>query len=149
MNANDTPLFTIRPLAKEDVPFVYNSMLKSYRDSPTVAGIPNTIYYAEHHRIIEGILADPQSRVHVACNSEDPAQIYGYAIGRTAPGLAIIDWIYVKHPFRSFGIARALEKEAIGANTVVHYTHRVKHVERLLKNRNYIYNPYLLFEVAA
>lgn len=145
----DNPLYTLRAVETQDIPFIYNSWLKSYRDSATVAGVPNTIYYGEHHRVIEKILNSAGTLVTVAVNSDDLAQIFGYIVGRKLDTVNVIDWLYVKHPFRGHGIGKALEAIFATAPTPVHYTHRVKHAERVLKSRNYIYNPYLLMGSAT
>lgn len=133
----------IRPMAKADESFIYHSWLKSYRDSPTVRSIPNTIYFARHHDVIERIFKDPSTVVNIACNPEDENQIYGYIVGGTVG--PVVHWVYVKHPFRGAGIGALLEKSVVGDNgaTAV-YTHRVKQMDRLLKDKTYTYNPYLL-----
>jgi hypothetical protein len=143
------PLFTLRELQPDDVSFIFNSWLKSHRDSPTVAGVPNGIYYAAHHAIIERCLKHPQARVLVACNSEDSGQIFGYVVGEQQAGATILHWLYVKHPFRGFGVARSLEGALLGTSRpeTVFYTHRVKQTERLLKNRAYVYHPYLIMDL--
>lgn len=147
----ENSLFTIRPLSKEDVPFIYNSWLKSYRDSPMVKSIPNTIYYAEHHKVIENLLRQPGCLAGVACNPEDANQIYGYVVGETLPGIPdpclCIHWVYCKHPFRGNGIAKALFQWIGQAKSNV-YTHRVKNVEKLIGERPFTFNPYLLNRVA-
>lgn len=134
--------FALRPPESADVPFLYNSWLKSYRDSPTVAGIPNTLYYTGQHALIERLLRDCE--VVIACSKEDPGQILGYGIGETGLGTATVHWIYVKHPFRGFGIGRALYQDLVGDQANVYFTHRPKNGERLLRGRPVTYNPYLL-----
>lgn len=150
-NNVDQPLFTLRGLAKDDVSFVFNSLLKSYRDSPTVAGVPNTIYYASHHAVVEALLQSPHAKVLVACNSDDSSQIFGYLIGRDLGDVRVLDWLYVKHPFRGYGIARSLEQAFLAScanpQAPVHFTHRVKQTDRLMKSRAYVYNPYLLMGI--
>lgn len=143
-----TPLFSVRIAADSDLPFIFNSFLKSFRDSPSVSGVPNTVFYDGHHAVIERLLAHPGARTLVACNAADPAQIYGYAIGRDFGAFKSIDWLYSKHSFRGFGIARSLMMDLVGPHpspVPLYYTHRVKHMDRLLKNRPMAYHPYLLY----
>lgn len=137
----------LREPTANDNSFIFNSWLQSFRDSATVKGVPNTIYYKEQHRLIEGILANPNSKVAIACNSEDPEQIYGYIVfdsfGLHEP--LVIHWIYCKHPFRNFGVGKLLEQVALKSSpSVVTYTHSTKLTSKLLKNRTYIYNPYFI-----
>lgn len=139
---SEADLFRTRRLLPEDVPFLYNSWLKSYRDSPTVQSISNTVYYAEQHKLIERLLQAPEAKAVVACNPEDPTQIYGYIVYQPD----VLHWVYVKHTFRGAGIARMLVAEA-GLSAKLIYTHRVKNSERLVGERDATYNPYLLYKV--
>ena len=148
-------LFTIRDAQPDDVPFIFNSWLKSYRDSPMVKSIPNTIYYDEHHRVIERILQAPTTKAFVACNPEDANQIYGYVIAdeksdqTSGPYATTYHWLYCKHPFRGNGIAKALfqkvQDRPVQPGHQTFYTHRVKNVENLIGDRVFVFNPYALY----
>lgn len=145
---DQAPLFVLRAFESADTAFLFSSWLKSYRDAPAVAGIPNSLYYAGQHALIERLLG--QSAVIVACSSEDPSQIMGYGVGRLSngpTGHAALHWLYVKHPFRGFGIAKAIEGALVAGATTVSYTHRVKACDRLMRSRPYVFNPFLLFGV--
>lgn len=134
---------SIRHGQPADYALIYNSFLKSYRDSPYTKGIPNTQYFSGHHKLIERAL--PLSIIRVACDSAKPTEIFGYAIAQaTMDGLSL-HWVYVKHAFRGFGIAKMLESELLKESNIKYYTHRVKNMEGLLKDRDYIYNPYLFY----
>jgi hypothetical protein len=141
-------LFTVRHLTTADENFIYNSWLKSYRDSPTVKSIPNTLYYDTHHKVIEGILNSPYLKSCAACNPDDPDQIYGYAIGEETDKTRVTHWVYCKHPFRNFGIGTALHNSLFTSKPFVgsaYFTHRMKTTDRLLESkRSLVYNPYLL-----
>lgn len=138
----DNKLFLLRDLTKEDLPFLYNSFLKSYRDSPAVKSVPNSIYYAGQHAIIETIIASPHATIFIACNPDDIQQIYGYALGEMHDTTAVVHWIYCKHPFRGNGIGTALVGALIKDAQTIYYTHRVKNIEKLLGDRPFIFNPY-------
>lgn len=141
------PLFVLRASDPSDVPFIYSSWLKSYRDAPAVAGIPNGIYYAGQHALIERLLE--RSTVVVACSSDDPQQIMGYGVGEIlAPSTAVLHWLYVKHTFRGFGIAKALEGTLVHKAATVFYTHRVKSCDRLMRSRSHVFNPFALHGAA-
>jgi GNAT superfamily N-acetyltransferase len=141
--------FNIRSAAVDDIPFVFNSWLKSYRDAPAVRAVPNTTYYAEHHAIIEKIFSSAGLVLLVACDATESKQIFGYAVGeRTSKGFAI-HWVYVKFPFRRFRIGAALEQALLATNvdlSEVCYTHAPKGGEGLFRTRKYTYNPYLLIK---
>jgi hypothetical protein len=97
-------LWKIRPMSKADEPFAYSSWLKSFRDAPAVSGVSNTVYYKCHHDLVEAILSDPNTVAHIACAPDDDSQIFGYIVGSAG----VCHWVYVKHPFRTFGLARDL-----------------------------------------
>lgn len=138
---SDAPLFHVRPPHAADLPFCFSSWLKSYRDSPYTSGIPNTIYYAAHHAVIENILKT--ASVVIACSPTDADQIFGYAIGRGFPGGLALDWVYVKNPLRGFGIAKALLSLLTQTHPgVLHATHRPRINPRFLADVPY--NPYAL-----
>jgi hypothetical protein len=140
----DAP-YVIRPGQPADYPLIYNSWLKSYRDSPTVKSVPNTPYFAGHHEIIERLL--PLSVIRVACDPGKPGEIFGYAVAQDLAQGRVLHWIYVKHPFRGFGLAKALESALQNdCVPIVAYSHRVKNMERLLGDRAWTYNPYALMK---
>lgn len=136
----------IRPGVVEDVPFIFNSWLKSFRDAPAVQGIPNVVYYKQHHDVVERVLAAPGLQVLVVCNKEHPEQIYAYLVATIEATEVTIHWIYTKHPFRRMGMAGQLYKSLCNivqlAKPLLMYSHRT-HVGGLLANKiNLIYNPY-------
>lgn len=138
--------FNIRPANLEDIPFIFSSWLKSYRDAPAVRSVPNTIYYAQHHKIIEQIFSSKGLRVFIACDQEESSQIFSYVVGEVTPDGVTIHFIYSKFPFRNFGIATALEKHLTDLNPgQVQFSHAGKNHDRLIKNRKYVYNPYLVW----
>lgn len=138
--------FQIRPALLEDVPFIFSSWLKSYRDAPAVRGVPNSIYYAEQHRLIEKVFSSKNLRVYIACDKEETTQIFGYLVAEVSESGPVLHWEYVKHSFRNFGVGKGLEKHLLevcpGPLT---YTQAGKNCERLLKGREYIYNPFFIW----
>lgn len=138
------PLWSLRPLVPSDIPFVFNSWLKSYRESPQVVGVPNTVFYDKFHQVIEQIL--PKSVVIVAHDPEDQSIIYGYVVAEYTGRDLVFHWVYVKHPFRNFGLAKALEQEILTiAHQSVYYTPRTRTIDSIMKSRNYTYDPFLLW----
>ena len=135
----------LRPLIEDDLAFIFNSWLKSYRFSDLAEKITNTIYFADHHKVIERLIED--SKVVVACNEEDPSQVYGYIVGGALDGIALLHFIYVKHTFRNMGVGKTLldamghDKEKAGV-----YTHHTRMADKLAAKYNFVYHPYLMFE---
>jgi ribosomal protein S18 acetylase RimI-like enzyme len=144
MNQNDS--IRLRPVIDDDTAFIFNSWLKSYRFSHFGEKITNTIYFTEHHKILEKLMAS--SKVLIACNQEDPSQVYGYIVGGELDGIIVLHFIYVKHTFRNMGIGKTLldawghDKEKAGV-----YTHHTRIADRLASKYNFVYHPYLLFDL--
>lgn len=132
----------LRPANAEDVGFIFNSWLKSFRNSEYASEIPNEIYFSEHHKLIERLLQ--KYEVIVAANPEDPSQIYGFICAGLTDGVFTLHYVYVKHTFRRMGIGAAL------LNAFEHdpefaaiYTHKSRSAKHLAKKYNFIYHPYV------
>ena len=133
----------IRDATETDVNFIFNSWLKSYRDSEFAKHIANEIYFAEHHKLVERLLKT--NNVSVACDQSDPDHIYGFICAGHTDGIFTVHYLYVKHTFRRFGIATALldnlghNKSSIGI-----YTHHTLAAPLFAKAYNLVYHPYVL-----
>lgn len=141
MNNQELPII-LRPANAEDVGFIFNAWLKSFRNSPIVRGVDNQIYYSEHHKIIEELLK--RYEVIVACNQDDLTQIYGFICAGTTDNIFTVNFIYVKHTFRKMGIGSAL-LNAFEHNTeyAAIYTHQTRSAIELAERYNFIYHPYI------
>lgn len=142
----------IRPASRPDVSFICSSWLKSFRDSAFAAGCPNSLYYYSHHKLLEVIL--PRAVVAVATDPSDPDLIVGWACAEGQPGALILHYVYVKHRFRGFGVARRLVEALLagaGSPGQVFYTHLTRRGAEIArrwkddrKEPAMAYNPYLL-----
>ena len=136
----------LRSSVKEDLPFIYNSWLKSYRFSHFGEKITNTIYFTDHHKVLENLIK--QSEVLIACNGEDPSQVYGYIVGGAREGVFLLHFLYVKHTFRNMGIGKTL-LDAMGhdSSSAAVYTHHTRMADKLASKHNFVYHPYLMFDI--
>tara|TARA_R100000005_G_scaffold68197_1_gene36170 strand:- start:248 stop:709 length:462 start_codon:yes stop_codon:yes gene_type:complete len=136
----------LRPLIDDDLPFLFSSWLKSYRSSHFAEKITNTIYFEDHHKIIERIIEN--SKVLVACNPSDPSQLYGYSVSGEEDEVLVVHFLYVKHTFRNMGIGKTL-LDAIGHSneSASVYTHHTRIADKLASKHNFVYHPYLLFDL--
>lgn len=135
-------LWKIRQADSDDLPFIFSSWLKSFRNYSSVAGVPNTVYYDKQHKLISRLLSKPTTIAIIACDPEDAKTIYGYAVAEVDASNMVLHYFYVKHPLRGFGIAKALEAELNTVNvTQTVYSSKTRHVAK----RNYIYDPYTLW----
>ncbi len=133
----------LRSANEEDIPFIFNSWLKSYRNSYFAKAVTNTVFYTEHHKLLEKIIENNQ--VVIACKNDEPDQIYGWICAGKTDGIFTLHYVYVKHPFRGFGVGKQL------LNVFDHdpafagiYTHHTKTAERLAPKFNMIYHPYVI-----
>ncbi len=144
MEKSDLPV-RLRSIVEEDYPFLFNSWLKSYRFSHFGEKITNTIYFTDHHKIVENLVKN--NKVVMACSQDDPSQLYGYMVGGEEEGVLVLHFIYVKHTFRNMGIGKTLldafghDKERAGV-----YTHHTRMADKLAAKYNFVYHPYLMFE---
>lgn len=134
----------LRPPQSEDVSFVFNSWLKSFRDSPMMFNMSNDVYFKGAHDQIEAVAKDPNARVVVACDPAEPNIIFGYGVAELVGTELVLHWVYVKHPFRNFGLGKAIENELkMIPHESVSFSCYSKLCRALLKSRStYIYNPF-------
>lgn len=138
----------VRPAKQEDIPFILNSWLKRYRDAISVRLVTDRVYYEKQHQVIRAILGKVGLGIFVACSQEDEDQIYGYVVGETlSDKWLIIHWVYVKGPFRRFGIAKDLMKRVLGGFEEIHYSHKTHLIEFLDKEKKWKYNPYYVWSL--
>ncbi len=129
--------FSIRPATEKDIPFVYSTWLKSYRnDSSWIAKeTTKTIFFDTYSKVLDKILLN--SNTTIACKNDDPNIIFGYIVHSRN----IAHYCYVKEVFRQMGIASDLFNH-IGSGVITDYTHRTKALDKIKLNIDY--NPFLL-----
>lgn len=134
----------IRRANDEDIPFIFNSWLKSYKQSGILSRSVNaTIYYDNHHKLIQKIAM--RATFYIACDKNDPNNIYGFIAGEYIENILVIHYAYIKHSFRRLGIAKELfntfNHDTKNASCFTHYT---RCMERIAEKYNLIYHPYLI-----
>jgi len=142
------PDVAFRLMRESDKNFIINSWLQSYRNSPTTVSVSNGVYYTFQSRIIETIL--DYSTPIMAVDTEDDNIILGYICAQIcAMEKMIVDWVYVKHNFKNFGLASALigEMQEAYPVKVIEYTHQPKvtskhFLDKLSQNYTVFYNPF-------
>lgn len=144
-----------RDMTPEDANFIYNSWLKSYRDSYAVQGVGNGLYYEYHHDLAKDLMVHSVENGGqlIACDPEDPSVIYGYVVYSRINSNPCIHYIYVKHPFRKFGLAQAfidrVWKDKRNPCVFTHMTRQGKIIFNKLKDQGLeaVFNPYLPFQI--
>jgi GNAT superfamily N-acetyltransferase len=112
----------IRDFRDEDLNFILNSWLKSFKPSYYAGSIPDDMYWDVYESVFRRILKN--SDVNVACDPESEYTIYGYSVTEDLD-VPVVHWIYVKQPFRSLGIAKDLVNASDLFNRDSYYTFRV------------------------
>jgi GNAT superfamily N-acetyltransferase len=131
----------LREARESDLPFVFNSWLKAYRDAGAVRGVPNTAYYNGQHDVIDEILHTAGVTCIIACDPKDTDQIFGWAV--LVKEDKTVHMVYVKQPFRLFGIAKAL-LTIMGIIGPFVYSHRTIVGENIAKKKGSSYVPFEL-----
>lgn len=140
---NKTLPISIREAQEGDIPFLFSSWLKSYRSGLLPRQVDNTIFFSEHHKVVEKLLN--RSKTLIAVDPDDPATIYGWLCFERIDGLFVLHYVYIKHTFRAMGVMRQLmlatEQDFKLAGL---FSHMTKIFERLSLKYNLVYNPYLI-----
>ena len=133
----------VRSLIDSDIPFIFNSWLKAYRNAKAVADVNQTIYFNEHHKLVEKLLK--RCNTLVIGNAGDPLTVYGYINYEFVQGLFVLHFAYIKHDFRTLGLFKELMKATKhDFSTAGCFTHKLKSAGKLESNWNLIYHPYIL-----
>lgn len=141
-NQNQLPV-EIRALIDSDIPFIFNSWLKAFRNAKAVTEVNQTIYFSQQHKLIEKLLQRGQTLIIGAAG--DPATVYGYVNFEHIDGVFVLHFGYVKHDFRGLGLFRELMKatkhdfSGLGC-----YSHKVRANGLLEDKFNLVFNPYVL-----
>jgi hypothetical protein len=147
-----TPPLQFRLVLADDLGFVLNSWLKSFRMSSWPSVASDAVYFPNQQRLIGEIAARENARLVVACNPDNPGQIYGWACGERATDTSplIMHYVYVKETFRKMSIGTQLLGQFgwENDNQVVLATHDHYHLfeanKSLSKKFRISCNPYIL-----
>lgn len=146
--------FIVRQAKDSDIPFIIDSWLKSYAEKGIEFSSKES-YFKSYPQFIKDIIES--SYLYIVCLPEDSDTILGWMCFEPRNNQYILHYIYVKHPFRKFGIAKYLFKiyEKINSNKQIIYSHKTNHLDNIISisKDNWIYNlkdklefnPYLFF----
>ena len=131
------PPHRVRPLDWSDpteVNYVRKTWLKSNQASGLARLAGRTVYWSEHHDLVERLLKACETRV--ACAEESPTTILGFAV-LAPPG--VVHYVFVGEDWRRRGLAREL---VAGLGERVAYTHRTDLCSQLPIPESWRYNLY-------
>lgn len=119
----------IRPATPDDMGFVWDSWLKSWRKSPWAGCIPNNLYFETTRSAIEQLVGRGATFL-VACLAAEPDKILGWCcheLSQDTTPRTVVHYVYVKDPYLSLGIAGQLVNGLPGAKPGF-YSHRYRQV---------------------
>lgn len=140
--------WVIRPVLPEDLAFIYNSWLKSYKfGSESMKSMRSGTFFENYREILDYILTN--SEILIACLPEDENIILGYiCYENILANSHLIHYCFIKETFRNLGIATDLYKSLYPHNKIS-YTHETKQLKTLINNKDkykeFTYNPLLLY----
>lgn len=112
--------FKIREARGDDLPFLLNSYIRSYRKAPMNQRVPDSLYFDFHPDVAKQLLK--RSSVLVACDLQFDNQLYGYIMFEpVGDDFACVHWMYVKAIYRRLGVATDLIKAL--NRKISYYTH--------------------------
>lgn len=140
----ELPEVVFREARDSDTAFLISSWLRSFAASKLALMADSDAYFQGYKLLVEAALS--RSRVLVACQKADPDAIVGWVA--VEPGdVPRLHYVYVKHPFRRFGVARRLLSPLLEKPCV--YTHETPVLRRLTVPSQWTYNPFLFFAGAV
>lgn len=134
----------IRDARESDRAWIMSTWLDANRRSPLANYLSNTVYFGEHRKYIEKLIAS--SINYVAAWDKDDDQLFGWICGDRIDDAFVVHFLYTKQKFRRLGIAQKLlcalgyiPGEPIIATHVTYiYTDT-----GLSKRKNIVNNPYV------
>ncbi len=135
---------SVRPMADADLPFVFNSWLKSFRMGKMNRDVDNTVYFTEHHKLLHRLMK--RSKVLIATPENEPESICAYICYEVLHGVFVLHYAYTKQPFRSLGLMRELIKHSgHDIKTVAGcFSHMTPMWEKMYPRFSLVYQPYTL-----
>jgi hypothetical protein len=129
--------------ATTDEAFIYATWLRNYKSSSYFAKrIRHAVFFSGHKKVIEFILAKPQTTTLIAHPKDDPNTMLGYLVCEMVEK-PTVHFTFVKEAFRKMGILRRLMEAAEIADPTFTFTHWTFPVDELIgKYPDLVYNPY-------
>ena len=137
----------LRTGSPSDEAFIFSSWLQSYWDGLMRydQAIAKNIYFTGQHALIECAFRRRGCEIVVATPHDNPSVILGWLLGERMLDGHVIHYLYVKEPFRRFGIARGMLSSIGRGFASLTYTHTTKRWQQIIKRYpDAVFNPWLL-----
>jgi hypothetical protein len=102
-----------RPSNAEDLSYVYDTWLNSWRTSPWAGCVPNHLFHDTQRATIAGLLARGAS-VRIAHFPASPELIQGWCCFEIKGGVTILHYLYAADPFLAPAIIEHFQDTALG-----------------------------------
>lgn len=110
-----------------------------------MASVPKELYRSGQMKLMARLIQS--CSCYVACAPEELTQIYGWMVFEKIGEIGVLHYIYVKHPYRRFGIGGKIFSMLECDRTVpVIATHATMYLNHVKDKWNLTYNPYMLLE---
>lgn len=130
---------SVRPGTKDDLPFVIDSWMSSFRSSSFAGDVDAKTYYKHQRQRVISALTAEGSKLLILHAEGSPETIIGW-VCHNGP---VLHYLYVKGSFRKMGLAEVLVNSA-GLTQAAEYTHVTRDGARFAKAfKEWHYNPYL------
>ena len=134
-----------REALPEDLNFIFNSWLSSFKGSKFIHNVPAPFYFQGQHKVIERILRQAKTLLLVDANHSE--NIYAYIVYEHIEGIFCVHYAYTKHTYRGLGLFHKLFTLTRGGeSTAGMYTHDSSCARFVFDKYNLFCNPYILFE---
>jgi len=118
--------------------FIMATAMRSICHSdPRFKDVPHKVFMDHYHPVLESRVDGPFTIVKVACLTDDPDTVLGYALYRQVGSQTILDYVYVKAAWRRIGVAKSVMPPNVDA--VTHLTA----VGKKLMPKGAIFNPFI------
>jgi len=105
----------IRPARAEDLNFIFDSWMKSWRVSKYAGTVPNHLFYEVQRTLIEDLLGRGADII-IAYPENHENAILGWACGEEKDGATVLHYLYIKDPYLGLGIPARLISELRGSS---------------------------------
>jgi hypothetical protein len=135
-----------REATEGDMPFIFSTWLKSYRNSDWARQMSNDIFYSQHKAVVAHLLSKAQITMITSDTQDD--EIYGYTVASVIGSTSVVHFCYVKYNFRKLGLMSGLVKHLgyfkADVNFITHLPRRYKQLQAKLGLE---FNPYMLLDI--
>jgi len=153
-------VFDIRQATKADIPYITQSWLYTFEESPEMdlPGLIRDDYFHYQHKIIDQLIprASKGGSLYVCHVAQQPNMIRGYLCAEAFEAFPVVHWLQVKKKDQKQGVAAALMERFYKDFDIqpgnLLYTHSCKDLRRFpnlarkaKKRYQIVYHPWLKY----